>query len=110
MLTDTVTQLGPSTAADTFQGPIESITSNRGGAGIVLIVSVVAALWAASGYVSAFADASNSIYEVEEGRPFWKLKLLTDPSSLITGLPLASTTADVAELGEEYGAAGGIWP
>ena len=54
VLTDTVTQLGPSTAANTFQGPIESITSNRGGAGIVLIVSVVAALWAASGYVSAF--------------------------------------------------------
>ena len=74
VLTDTVSELGPSTAAQTFQGPIEAITSNRGGAGIVLIVSVAGALWAASGYVSAFADASNSIYQVEEGRPFWKLK------------------------------------
>ena len=76
VLTDTVSELGPSTAANTFQGPIESITSNRGGAGVVLLVSIAAALWAASGYVSAFADASNSIYEVEEGRPFWKLKPL----------------------------------
>jgi membrane protein len=42
----------------------------------MVIVGVVSALWAASGYVSAFADASNTIYEVEEGRPFWKLKPL----------------------------------
>jgi membrane protein len=76
VLTDTVSQLGPATAAKTFQGPIESITGSRGTAGIMLIVGVVAALWAASGYVSAFADASNTIYEVEEGRPFWKLKPL----------------------------------
>src|ERR687894_382287 len=73
---DTLAQLGPETAAQTFQGPIESITSNRGAAGIMFVVGVVAALWAASGYVSAFADACNSIYEVDEGRPFWKLKPL----------------------------------
>src|ERR671911_1554667 len=76
VLTDTVSELGPDTAAQTFQGPIESITANRGAAGIMFIVGVVAALWAASGYVSAFSDACNSIYEVEEGRPFWKLKPL----------------------------------
>ena len=29
-ITDIVTKLGPSTAADTFAGPIKSITSNRG--------------------------------------------------------------------------------
>src|SRR4029079_6285240 len=40
------------------------------------VVGVVAALWSASGYVRAFADACNSIYEVREGRPFWKLKPL----------------------------------
>jgi membrane protein len=76
VLTDTVSQLGPETAAQTFQGPIESITSNRGAAGVMFVVGVVAALWAASSYVSAFADACNSIYGVDEGRPFWKLKPL----------------------------------
>jgi membrane protein len=76
VMTDTVSQLGPSTAARTFQGPIESITAHRGTAGIMFVVGVVSALWAASGYVSAFADACNSIYEVDEGRPFWKLKPL----------------------------------
>jgi membrane protein len=76
VLTDTVSELGPSTAASTFQGPIESITSNRGAAGVMFVVGVVAALWSASSYVSAFADACNSIYEVDEGRPFWRLKPL----------------------------------
>jgi membrane protein len=76
ILMDTVSQLGPDTAARTFQGPIRAITANRGTAGVMFVVGVVSALWAASGYVSAFAAASNSIYEVEEGRPFWKLKPL----------------------------------
>lgn len=76
VLTDTVSQLGPSTAADTFQRPIESITSNRGAAGVVFLVSIAVALWSSSAYVGAFADASNVIYEVDEGRPFWRLKPL----------------------------------
>jgi len=76
ILTDTVSQLGPKTAAKTFQGPIESITANRSAAGVMFALGILAALWAASGYVSAFADACNTIYEVEEGRPFWKRKPL----------------------------------
>jgi hypothetical protein len=68
VLTDTVAQLGPSTAANTFKGPIESITSNRGAAGVLFVVGVIAALWSASGYVSAFADASNTIYAVRGDR------------------------------------------
>jgi membrane protein len=92
VLTDTVSELGPASAASTFQGPIESITDNRGGAGIMLIVSVAGALWAASGYVSAFTDAANTIYEVEEGRPFWKLK----PIQLLITLVLILMAAAVA--------------
>ena len=92
VLTDTVGQLGPSTAADTFKGPIESITSNRGAAGVLFVVGIVAALWSASGYVSAFADASNTIYEVREGRPFWKLK----PLQLAVTLVLIMLAAFVA--------------
>ena len=76
VLTNTIAELGPSTAASTFQGPIESITSNRGAAGLMFVVGIVAALWSSSSYVSAFTDACNSIYDVQEGRPFWKLKPL----------------------------------
>src|SRR3954469_7187626 len=66
VLTDTVSQLGPDSAAKTFQGPINAITAHRGTAGLMFAVGILTALWAASGYVSAFADACNPIYEVDE--------------------------------------------
>lgn len=75
-ITDIVTSLGPKSAADTFADPIKSITSNKGSAGIGLIVGILAALWSASGYVGAFMRASNVIYETPEGRPIWKLRPL----------------------------------
>src|SRR3954467_14531548 len=107
VLTDTVSQLGPATAANTFQGPIESITSNRGGAGILLVVSIAGALWAASGYVSAFTDASNSIYEVEEGRPFWKLKPIQLAVTFVLILMAALVALALVLSGPVVGALGG---
>jgi membrane protein len=79
-VTDTITQIvddiGPASAADTFSGPIESVTSNNTASGVVLVVSVLLALNAASGYVGAFIRASNIIWETPEGRGFFKLRPL----------------------------------
>jgi membrane protein len=75
-VTDIVTRIGPESGADTFSGPIQSITANRGSAGILFVVGLAVALWSASGYVGAFIRASNVIYETDEGRPFWKLRPL----------------------------------
>ena len=75
-VTDIVTRIGPESGADTFAGPIQSITSNRGSAGVLFVLGIATALWSASGYVGAFIRASNVIYETEEGRPFWKLRPL----------------------------------
>jgi membrane protein len=75
-ITQIVSQLGPKTAADTFAGPIKSITSHRSSAGILFFVGIATALWSASGYVGAFMKAANVIYETPEGRPFWKLRPL----------------------------------
>ena len=73
-LTEIVSNLGPETAADTFEGPIEGNTSTRGASGVTFVLGLGLAIWAASGYVGAFGRASNVIYETREGRPFWKLK------------------------------------
>ena len=75
-LTDIVTAIGPASAAQTLAGPIKSIASNQGAAGVALIAGLAAALWSASGYVGAFMRASNIIYETPEGRPIWKLRPL----------------------------------
>jgi len=73
-LTEIIAELGPTSAAETFKGPIESITRSSGTAGIALVLGIAAALWSASGYTGAFMRASNIIYETPEGRPFWKLR------------------------------------
>jgi membrane protein len=72
-LLDIVDDLGPQSAVDTLEGPLEDL-STAPGAGIALLVGVLVALWSASGYVGAFGRAMNRIYEVPEGRPFWKLR------------------------------------
>jgi membrane protein len=88
-VTDIVTQIGPESAAQTFSGPIESITSNRGAAGILFVVGLLTALWSASGYIGAFMRASNVVYETPEGRPFWKLRPLQILVTLVMVILLA---------------------
>jgi membrane protein len=88
-LTDIVASVGPSTAADTFSGPIESLTENRSAAGIMFFVGLGVALWSASGYIGAFMRASNVIYETPEGRPFWKLRPLQILVTLVMVVLLA---------------------
>ena len=90
VLTDTISQLGPSSAVRArCKGPIEEITASSGKAGLGLIVGLAGALWTASGYVGAFMRASNAIYEIEEGRPFCKLRPLQILVTLILELMLA---------------------
>ena len=69
-----VEDLGSDSAVDTLHPPIENIVAQTSGAGLALVLGVVGGLWTASGYIGAFIRASNEIYEVEEDRPFYKLR------------------------------------
>jgi len=88
-LTDVIGQLGPASAVDTFSGPIHQIAGHRTTGAVLLVVGILGALWAASGYVGAFFSASNKIYEVEEGRSFWKRR----PLQLAVTLGMVMTLA-----------------
>jgi membrane protein len=88
-ITQIITQIGPSSAAQTFAGPIKSITAHKSTAGIMGIVGLAAALWSASSYVGAFMRAANVIYETPEGRPIWKLRPLQVLVTLIMVVILA---------------------
>src|SRR5215204_1721424 len=88
-LTDIVERVGPDTATETFEGPIQQVTESRATAGFALIASTLVALWSASGYLGAFIRASNVIYETREGRPFWKLRPLQLLMTLVVVLLLA---------------------
>src|SRR4051794_20285899 len=67
---------GLSGAADNIQKPLNDVVNAKGGAGALFSVGLLGAIWSSSGYLGAFMRASNAIYEVEEGRPFWKLRPL----------------------------------
>lgn len=73
-LLDNLSELAPGSANQIITDAITNITENQSSAGFALIFGIAGALWSASGYVGAFGRASNAIYEVEEGRPFWKLR------------------------------------
>ncbi len=69
-----VDDVSPGAAVDVLRQPIEQLV-NAPSAGFTLVAGLLGALWSASGYVGAFGRAMNRIYEVEEGRPMWKLRL-----------------------------------
>jgi membrane protein len=66
--------LAPTAAASILKGAVNQVAGSRGSAGVAFVLGLAVALWSASGYVGAFARAANSIYEVKEARPFWKLR------------------------------------
>ncbi|MGR6321467.1 YihY/virulence factor BrkB family protein [Micromonospora soli] len=70
---DTVDQAVPE---ESIQKIIESAIDQAGASGglasLAAVIGLLAAFWSASGYVAAFMRASNSIYDVPEGRPIWK--------------------------------------
>jgi membrane protein len=91
-LIDNLGSVAPGPAKDIVTSALENLQKNRGAAGLLFIVGLALALWSASGYVAAFMRASNSIYDVGEGRPIWK----TLPTRVLTTLVLLLMLAIVA--------------
>jgi membrane protein len=124
-LLEIVDRIGPSSAVDSFRGTIESVVRSNASAGALLSVGLAGAVWSASGYIGAFIRAMNAVYEIEEGRPFWKLRPLqiavtiamvlllaiVSISLVVTG-PLAEAIGDVIGLGDTAVTAWNVakWP
>lgn len=72
-LLDVLDDIAPASAVEVIRGPLEDFASSPA-AGFALVSGILVAIWAASGYVGAFTRAMNRIYEIDEGRPFWRLK------------------------------------
>jgi membrane protein len=98
-LLDNLTELTPGPANDIISGSVKQITASQGAAGLALVLGFAGALWSASGYVGAFGRASNVIYEVEEGRPFWKLRPIQIAITTVMILLLAISAIAVVVTG-----------
>jgi len=52
-------------------------TNAEGAFGVGAIISILLALWGVSGAFRSVMEAMNVMYEIEEGRPFWKQALIS---------------------------------
>jgi membrane protein len=110
---DNIKALGPGPAQDIISGAIKEIAASSSTAGVAFVLGLLGSLWSASGYVGAFSRASNQMYEIEEGRPFWKLRPLQIAMTLILLLLVAISAIAVvvsgplaSEVGKVFGLEG----
>jgi membrane protein len=99
---DVLSPLVTSSTLDTLRKLLDQLSSSQAG-GYALAIGLAGALWSASGYVGAFSRAMNRVYDVQEGRPFWKLRPLQVLITVITvalcvvGLVILVVSGPVAE-------------
>jgi membrane protein len=98
-LIDNLGSVAPGPAKEIFTSAIENLQGGQGAAGVIFIVGLLGALWSASGYVAAFMRASNSIYDMPEGRPVWKTLPVRVGLTIVLLTLLAITTIAVVLTG-----------
>ena len=124
-LIDNLAALTPGPARDVVTSAVTNLQDANRTAGFAFVLGLLGAVWSASGYVGGFMKANNVIYEVDEGRPFWKLRPLQIAVTVVLVLvaaaitlavvvtgPLARSVGDVVGLGDTAVTIWGIakWP
>ena len=109
LLTDTTQDAVISNAQELFPSSVaEPVTERRrrAEAGLRLgrlrcaIVGLLGAVWTASGYVGAFIRAANSIYDVPEGRPIWKILPIRLGVTVVVGVLIALAAMSIVFTGK----------
>ena len=98
-LVQNVGNLAPGAVRDLLVSSIRQLEGNAGGASIAAVLGLAAAVWSSSGYVGAFMRASNVVYDIPEGRPFWKTVPLRIAVTLVTLVLLSGSVIAVVVSG-----------
>ena len=110
MLLGIMRDLGAGSAVTTIEPVLQQLTATSA-AGAALVIGLLGALWSASGYVNAFSRAMNRVYEIDEGRPIWKLRpvmLLVTAVLLVLAALTAVALVVSGPLAEAIGSAIGL--
>ncbi len=124
-LIDNLSTVAPGPAKQILTSSLKSLGAAQGASTLAFVIGLVAAIWSASGYIGAFMDAANAVWDAPEGRPIWKriplrvgativLLLLLAASALavvLTG-PVARSVGNLIGLGDTFVTVWGIakWP
>jgi membrane protein len=73
-LLENASRLMPGDAFNLIQDNIKALFMNKKQG--LLSISILLALWSSSNAIVSVMDAMNKLYEVKEGRPFWKVRLI----------------------------------
>src|SRR5205085_4680161 len=98
-LINNIAGVAPGPAKTIVTSAITNLQQNKGASGVLFVVGIAIALWSASSYIGAFIRASNSIYEVEEGRPFYVLRPVQLAVTLVMVVLLAVSAVAVVVSG-----------
>jgi len=118
VISDAIASVASPEAAQTFDGIASGFLAGEG-AGLTLVISLVAAIWSASNYIGAFGRAVNTVYQVREGRSFVKLKavqlvmtlalvlaIILLGVALAVSAPAAQWLGNLVGLGDQFAA---VW-
>ncbi len=107
--------VAPGPAQEILSDAIRNLQGSGSASGIAFVIGIVAAIWAASGYVNGFMSASNAIYAVEEGRPMTKtlpvrvgLTLVLMVLAVVIAFAVTLTGGIASEVGSVLGVGDGV--
>ena len=98
-LITSVAGAAPSSVRQIVLNALTHLQRSHAAAGILAVVGIVIGLRSASNYVAAFMRASNAIYDVPEGRPFWKTMPIRFGITLVMMLLLVASALIVVVTG-----------
>ena len=114
-LTRLLGSVAPGAVVDAINLAKDSSTRNSAGSAVALTIGVIGALWAASGATGSIIKAVNRAFDLEETRPFWRVRLLALGLVVLAGLvtagvfvlivfggPLGDAVAKRAGFGNEF--------
>jgi membrane protein len=113
VLLDGVASLAPGEGSQIIEDAVARLQMNPAAAGLLALVGLVAALWAASNYVAAFSRALNAVNGTGETRKWWTVLIVRIVLTLVVGALtavcgiVAATGGSVARaIGDAAGASG----
>ncbi|MEW9529755.1 YihY/virulence factor BrkB family protein [Microbispora sp. NPDC049125] len=103
-----IKSLTPGPVQELLRTGLSNVHKSQGTAGVFAVGGLLLALWAASGYIGAFIRASNAIFDIREGRPFWKVTPLRVGLTLLLVVLMAASALAVTFTGRLAELAGNV--